>query len=77
MLTISEAALRLGVSEGTVRRLVNKQRLRHVRIGCGRGVIRIPEDALDDYLGGATVGPRPDKPRPRPMLRVALRHLRL
>ena len=43
MLTIKQAAARLGVSPGLVYSLVAGGKIGHVRIGNGRGVLRIPE----------------------------------
>jgi excisionase family DNA binding protein len=53
-------AATLGVSVQTVYMLCAKRRLRHVRVGVGRGTIRVPESAVREYLVGATV--RPDEP---------------
>lgn len=54
-LKVKEAAERLSVSEGTIYGLCRDRRLRHVRVGRGRGTIRIPEDALDALVLGVTV----------------------
>lgn len=79
MLTVPQAAERLGVKPGLVRRLVAARRLRHARVGLGRGVIRIPEDAIEEYLRDVTVpvaeeGDGAGRP---PNRRVSLKHLRL
>jgi excisionase family DNA binding protein len=68
MLTVKQAAARLGVSLATVYQLCAARRIRHERHGLGRGHIRIPEDALDEYRRAVTVGvgePAPRSPRPR------------
>jgi excisionase family DNA binding protein len=49
LLTVAEAALMLNVSEATVRALVSRKLIRHERIGLGRGQIRIPIDAIEEY----------------------------
>lgn len=49
MLTVKQAARRLGVSPALVYALVAARRIRHERHGLRRGAIRIPEDALDEY----------------------------
>jgi excisionase family DNA binding protein len=79
-MTVQEAAERLGVSVSLVYSLCARRLLRHERHGLGRGVIRIPEDAIDEYRRSATVssaapvGPMVRKPAPPP---VTLKHLRL
>jgi excisionase family DNA binding protein len=78
MFTIKQAATRMGVSDDTVRGLCKGKRLRHIRVGLGRGKIVIPDDAIAEYLAAHTVGveaaaaPSPQKQRP-----VTLKHLRL
>jgi excisionase family DNA binding protein len=46
MLTVSEVASELTVSQRTVRRLINSGDLAHNRI---RGAIRVPREAVEDY----------------------------
>src|SRR5262245_5910479 len=48
-LSVSETAERLGVSVGLVYTLCAKKRIRGERHGLGRGTIKIPEDALEEY----------------------------
>lgn len=68
MLTVREAAPRLRVSQNTVYALCSARKLRHVRVGLGRGKVLIPEDAIDEFLRGHTVAagggaaPRPAVP---------------
>lgn len=52
--TIPEVALRLNVSERTVRRLVRDGRLQHVRVG--PRLVRVLPSQLDSYLATNTVG---------------------
>jgi excisionase family DNA binding protein len=60
MLTVKQAALRLGISPATVYQLCAAKLLPHSRVGRGRGVIRIAEADLDRYLAGRRVeGDRP------------------
>ncbi|GIW88299.1 MAG: hypothetical protein KatS3mg108_2623 [Isosphaeraceae bacterium] len=79
MLTVAQAAERLNARPGLVRRLLAAGLLRHCRIGLGRGVIRIPEDALEEYIRAVTVDASSSdgKATPAPRRRVSLRHLRL
>jgi excisionase family DNA binding protein len=48
-LSVKEAAERLGVSPALVYALCARKRIRHERHGFGRGIIRIPEEALEEY----------------------------
>ncbi len=80
LLTVKEAAAALAVSEGTVRGLCSARRIRHERHGLGRGVIRIPEDAVEEYRRGVTVGAGGSPPAAapaRPARPVRLRNLSL
>ncbi|WZO97230.1 helix-turn-helix domain-containing protein [Isosphaeraceae bacterium EP7] len=54
-LTVKEAAPMLRLSEASVYALCSSKRLRHQRVGVGRGKILIPPDALDEYLAKGTV----------------------
>jgi excisionase family DNA binding protein len=74
LLTVKEAAARLGISPGLVYSLISGRKLRFVRVGNGRGRIRVPEDAIDEYLARSTFAPQEPKPVPA---RVRLKHLKL
>ena len=50
MLTVGEVAKRLRVSRNTVYGLVENERIGHIRIGTGRGTIRITEDDLASFI---------------------------
>jgi excisionase family DNA binding protein len=67
MLTVKQAAERLGVSVGLIYALCAARRLRHERHGLGRGKILIPEDSLQEYRRRCTIeaGERA-KPAPAP-----------
>jgi excisionase family DNA binding protein len=60
--TVKQAAARLEVSPATVYALVAAGKLRCVRVGLGRGAIRILEAHIDEYLRGAE--PKPALPQP-------------
>jgi excisionase family DNA binding protein len=62
-LTVKEAAPRLGLSTASVYALCATRKLRHRRVGVGRGKIVIPPDAIDEYLAGATVDSTEAVPR--------------
>jgi len=49
--TLSQTATLLGVSTDTVRRLVQKGELPHLRVGSG---LRIRRSDIDDYVNGRT-----------------------
>jgi excisionase family DNA binding protein len=75
--SVAEAAQELGVSPGLVYGLCSRRRLRHERHGRGRGTIRIPEDAIEEYRRGVTVGPEQALAPPTPRRQLALKHLKL
>ena len=67
MYLVREAAKELGISNALMYSLCAAGKIRHERHGLGRGTIRIPEDALEEYrktvtvivpIGGASVLPR-------------------
>jgi excisionase family DNA binding protein len=68
----AEAAQELGISAGTIYALCASKKLRHERHGLGRGTIRIPEDALEEYRRGVTVAMGTEESLPR---RVSLRDI--
>lgn len=55
LLTVKEAAPRLRLSPPSVYALCAARRLRHQRVGVGRGKILIPADAIAEYLAKGTV----------------------
>ena len=55
LITVVEAARRLKVSPATVYQLCSTQRLPHLRIGSGRGAIRIEESDLEIFLDSCRV----------------------
>ena len=69
VLTVKETAERLKLSVGCVYQLLAERRLPHLRIGCGRGAIRIREEDLSAFLDGCRVQQHPRQ--------VALKHIRL
>jgi excisionase family DNA binding protein len=72
MLSVAEAAAALGVSRNLVYGLCQRKKIRHERHGLGRGVIRIPEDAIQEYRASVTVKTGQEKPSaspPRPNLK--------
>lgn len=76
LLTVKETATQIGVSPTLVYALIARRKIRHERHGLGRGTIRIPEDALDEYRRTRAVGvvqeqKRVDRPRTK------LKHLRI
>lgn len=77
MLTVSQAAERLGVSKEVVYQLCSKDHaaIKHLRIGGARATIRIPEDAIEDYIARVTIEPtthagREPDPPPAPLMFV-------
>lgn len=73
MFSVKSAAAELGVSVSLMYSLIAAKKVRHERFGLGRGTIRVPPKALDEYRRACSVG-QPPPPAPRPA--VKLRHLR-
>jgi excisionase family DNA binding protein len=73
-MTVKQAASRLEVSVSTIYGLVSAGRLRCIRVGLGRGAIRIQDEHLAEFIRGG----EPAKPVPAaPVRRVRLKHLDL
>ena len=51
-LTFLQAAEKLKVSVALVYQLVSRREIEHLRVGIGRGTIRIPEAEIDRYKKG-------------------------
>ncbi len=67
MLTVKQAADRLGVSQALIYALVSARKIRHERHGLRRGAIRIPEEALDEYRRRCTIETEePQEAEPEP-----------
>ena len=76
MYTVKTAAKELGISVSLVYKLCAAGKIRHERHGVGRGVIRIPKEALDEYRQTCTKG----EPSVAPVKKVTRRtfeHLKL
>lgn len=73
--SVREAAECLGVSAALVYALCAGKKLRHERIGMGRGRIIIPEDAIAEFRQTRTVIPEQTSPEGPPQNR-SYRHLR-
>jgi len=50
MLLVSEAAKQIRVAKSTIHRLIDAGVLRALRVGRGKGTIRIPKRAWAEYL---------------------------
>ena len=57
LLKVRQVAERLAISESIVYDLVGGRKIRHCRVGNGRGCIRIPADAIGEYLESVTIAP--------------------
>jgi excisionase family DNA binding protein len=64
VLTVNQAAARVNVSASLIYALCASKRLRHSRIGLGRGCIRIEPVDLDEFVASQKVGGTPPKPAP-------------
>jgi excisionase family DNA binding protein len=54
LLTVAQAAERLGTGERFIRRLITERRIRYVKLG---RLVRIPESAVDAYIDARPVEP--------------------
>jgi excisionase family DNA binding protein len=74
--TVREVAKTLEISVSLSYRLIESGKLGCTRHGLGRGVIRVSESQLADYLAMVERGPHSsvDEPAPR---KLRLKHLRL
>jgi excisionase family DNA binding protein len=61
-MTVKAAAARLEISPALVYSLIAAGKLRHCRVGHGRGRLRVPDDAIEEYLARCTFGTREEKP---------------
>ena len=77
LLSVREAADRLAVSPALIYGLCARKRIRHERHGLGRGTIKIPEDALEDYRKSVTVATEQRAAPPPPSQPLKLKHLTL
>ena len=58
LLTVAEAAERLGTTERFPRRLIAERRITFVKLGAGRrSPVRIPERAIEQLIAAGTVEP--------------------
>jgi excisionase family DNA binding protein len=69
LLTVKEAAPKLRLSPASVYALCAAKKLRHQRVGLGRGKILIPPEAITEYLSKGTVGSV--EPHPAALLSAA------
>lgn len=73
-MTVKQAAQQLQVCSGSVYGLLLAGKLKCYRIGSGRGVYRISDEHLREYLAAAERGVVAEKSPPA--RRVGLKHLR-
>jgi excisionase family DNA binding protein len=57
-MTVKQAAQELGISLSLVYALLAAGKIRHERHGLGRGTIRIPREALDEYRKSVETKPK-------------------
>lgn len=69
MWTVKEAAPLLRLSPASVYALCAARKLRHQRVGLGRGKIVIPPEAIAEYLAKGTV--KSTEPHPATLLSAA------
>ena len=57
LLKVKEVVERLKVSQACVYQLIAERKIAHVRIGCGRGAIRITDTDLQMFLDSCRLEP--------------------
>jgi excisionase family DNA binding protein len=77
LLSVSEAAAALGISQATIYGLVAAKQIRHERHGLRRGRIRIPQDALDECRRSRTVDVEDVGNRISAPPKIRLKHLKI
>ena len=75
--TVKEAALRLCCSDDLVYQLCSARKLGHIRLGMGRGRIRIREEDIEEFLRGVSVDPVNKVTEPPKTPPVKLKHLQV
>ena len=73
-LSVREYAVEYGISPATVYAMCAQKKLAHVRLGVGRGTIRIPTTGADDRTGEPGRSAQPTAPKTK---RVKLQYLRM
>ncbi len=81
-LTVKEVAAQLRISLALAYALIARNAIRHERHGRGRGVIRVPPEALEDYRrrcerGAQTADPPPPPATVTPPRPPRPRHVRM
>ena len=77
MLTVKQAAERLGVSPALIYALCRRRAIDHLRLGLGRGAVRISEEALAEFQDRCTARIVGGGGSVRPPVLPPLRHVRL
>jgi excisionase family DNA binding protein len=76
LLTVKEVAERLRVCPATAYELIRQGKIRSLRVGTNRGVIRVRELDVEEYLSAGTQQvAQPNQLLPP--VRIRLKHLRL
>lgn len=65
LLKVNQVADQLSVSQSTVYSLCDRGDIPHLRVGTGRGAIRIDPDDLQRFIDAARVGVQPSTPAKR------------
>ncbi|MBM4093526.1 MAG: helix-turn-helix domain-containing protein [Planctomycetes bacterium] len=76
LLTVKQVAARLQVTDSCIHWLLNAGHMKHIRLGFGRGTIRIADDEVRGFIQRNTV-PRRSRvvPQPRPKAPSTFTHL--
>lgn len=77
MMKVEDVAGRLNVSDSFVYDAIADGRLKHHRLGRGRGGIRVSEEQLAAYLRDTERGGKSEEPAPKPVTPPRFQHLKL
>ncbi len=77
LLTVKQTAEILGVSTGLIYAMVSARKIDHVRVGLGRGIIRIPEEAIEEYRKRNSVLAEDARRTEMPIMPPVLKHLKV
>lgn len=71
-MNVKQASEYLGIGQTSLRELCRSEKIKHMRIGPSRGLIRFQQDWLDDYLKCSVVDVASERKKPKRATSVSL-----